>query len=96
MTLYLVTDQPQKPMNTWLSLSERQLEIQFYRTHPGKESRTSSANDQNNVQSILSLLRATFVKTESGIWFPSYEVIVNVYCHLAQLLMSHTLALGSL
>lgn len=83
-------------MNTWLSLSERQLEIQFYRTHPGKESRTSSANDQNNVQSILSLLRATFVKTESGIWFPCYEVNVTVYCHLAQLLMPHTLALGSL
>lgn len=82
-------------MNTWLSLSERQLEIHFYRTHPGKESRTSSANDQNNVQSILSLLRAAFVKAESGICFPCYEVIVIIYCHLAQLLMSYALLFGT-
>lgn len=96
MTLYLVTDQPQKSVNTWLRLSERQLEIHFYRMHPGKESRARSANDRNTVQGILSLLRAAFVKAESGIWFPCYEVIVIVYCHLAQLPMSNTLLFGSL
>lgn len=62
----------------WLSLSERQLEIHFCSRHPGKESRNSSANDRDNVQSILSLLRAALVKTDSGIWFPCYEVIVIV------------------